>query len=58
MKDFVSPYIMGIQVIPVKINEAIVQKVKLVHLKPANKTKVLLPPQQEQYIKAKKHDFL
>jgi len=59
MKDSVSPYIRGILVIPVKKNEEIAPKVKLVNLiKPATKTKVLLPPQQEQYIKAKKHDFL
>lgn len=32
---------------------------KLIPLKqPANKTIVLLPPQPEKYIKAKKHDFL
>lgn len=58
MKDSVSSYIRGIRLIPVKKNEEIVPKIKLVNLKPANKTKVLLPPQQEQYIKAKKHDFL
>lgn len=58
MKDSVSSYIRGILVIPVKKNEEIAPKVKLVNLKPANKTKVLLPPQQEQYIIAKKYDFL
>ena len=59
MKDSVSSYTRGIRVISVKKNEKIMPGVNLANLeKSANKTKVLLPPPQEKYIKAKEHDFL
>jgi hypothetical protein len=59
MKNVLSTPIRSIKLIPVANEEQRDDTGKLVHIKkPEKKSKILLPPQQERYVKAKEHDFL
>jgi len=59
MKNSVSTSWRPITLIPIKKGEQSNSSGKLVNIKmPENKPKILLPPAQEKYIKAKEHDFL
>jgi hypothetical protein len=59
MKNPVSTPLRPVKLIPIKKDEQRNTNGKLVDIKkPEDKSKILLPPPHEKYIKVKEHDFL
>jgi len=59
MKNPISTSWRPVKLIPIEKDEQRNSSGKLISIKKLeNKSKILLPPAQEKYIKAKEHDFL